>query len=162
MARLRSMVLLGLLAAAGTGACWHDDSPTGPADPVPFSSVYRAQSTGVTEGRVQTIDSAAEWAEAWQEIQRPASPPAPLPPVDFASRRLLLAAAGTRPNGCYAIAVEAIHRRGQTLEATIVETVPGSACVCTQALTQPVHVVQLQRSGEPIVGAIEQRTNPCG
>lgn len=159
MARLHIVVLLPLLAAAG--ACWHGNSPTAPGDTVPFSTVYEAQSTGVTDGRVQTIASAAEWANVWQEIQRPSSPPAPLPPVDFASQRLLLAAAGTRPDGCYAIAVEEIERRGRTLVARIVETVPGSGCVCTQALTQPVHVVQLERTGEPISGITERRAARC-
>ena len=161
MARLRNVAMLPVIALAG--ACWHSDSPTATrGDVIPFSTVYQAQYSGVTEARLQVIGSTAEWADAWREIQGSISPPEPLPQVDLTRQRLLLAAIGTRPNGCYSVEVEAIERSGPALEATVVETRPGAACVCTEAITHPVHVVSLQRSGEAIVGRQESRINRCG
>lgn len=161
MARLRSMALLPFVALAG--ACWESSSPTDPGGGhVPFTSVYQDQHTGVTAGRVEIIETSADWATAWREIHANSSERPALPAVDFAQRRLLLAAAGQRPDGCYAIEVAAVARQRAALEAILVETVPGQGCFCTQAITHPVHVVSLQRSAEPITSRSERRVRNCG
>ena len=68
-----------------------------------------------------------------------------LPEVDFGRESLILAAAGTRSNGCYSIAVSRARLTVEgAVELEVVETSPGPSCVCTQALTQPVHVVRLE------------------
>lgn len=159
MARLRTLALLSIAAVSG---CPGSDPPTDPGGgSVAFVSVHQAQYSGIGAYRLQTITSAAQWASVWAEIHLPASEAPPLPPVDFAGQRLLLAAAGERPNGCYSLAVESIARRGSGLEATLVETVPGSDCACTLAITQPLHVVSLQRSEEAIAGRTVRRAARC-
>ena len=159
MARLRSPALLATIALVG---CLGSDSPSDPTGGfLPFQTVYQAQASGIDDTRVQTISSAADWAAAWQEIHRRTSEPPPLPAVDFVAQRLLLAAAGSRPNGCYALEVESIVRRGPVLEATLVETVAVAGCVCTQAITQPLHVVASRRAEEPFVARTVQRAASC-
>ena len=160
MARLCILALLPIAALSG---CLGSDPPTDPGGgPIPFVTVYQAQYTGIDSQRVESITSAAQWSSVWREIHRPSSEPPSLPAVDFAAQRLLLAAAGERPNGCYAIAVDSIVRRGAVLEATLVETVPGNDCACTLAITQPVHVVSLQRSEEAIADRTLRRSASCG
>ena len=160
MARLRTLALLPVVALSG---CLGTDSPTDPSGgTVPFVTVYKTQYSGIGAYRLQPIASAAQWASVWQEIHSPTSEPLALPPVDFAGQRLLLAAAGERPNGCYSIAVDSIVRRGSMLEATLVETVPGNDCGCTLAITQPLHVVGLQRSDEAIAARTVRRAATCG
>ncbi len=69
------------------------------------------------------------------------------PAVDFTRDVVIAAAAGQRTTGGHAIAVERVTRTGDGMAVEVVETVPGSGCMTTQALTQPVDLVVVAASG---------------
>jgi hypothetical protein len=98
----------------------------------------------------RTIRSHQEWTAAWQTLQAHQSPTPALPAVDFAQAMVVLVAAGTRPNGCFAIDVtDATVRASGVVELEVTETTPGTGYACTLAITQPVHAVTVPRVPGP-------------
>ena len=141
---LRLAVLLAVSAAL-VAAC--DDSPTEPGDvQLSFETVLNNSYSGITGPELLSIRDAGEWPRTWERLHAGLSPVPPLPAVDFDRRMLLLAALGSRANGCFAVEITDISlKRSGEIEIEVMEDEPGPACGCTQAVTNPVHVVSLER-----------------
>jgi hypothetical protein len=139
-----------LLVPALFVAC-DDSSPTSPqAGPIAFETVVSSSHSGYTAPVRRTIRTHQEWAGAWQTLHVGQSPTPPLPAVDFDQAMVVLVAAGTRPNGCFAIDVtEATMRASGVVELEVTETIAGTGCACTLAITQPVHAVKVPRVAGP-------------
>ncbi len=141
-------ILYCLLTAATiailTLAC--DDSPTAPGDaPIAFESVVASSSSGFDAPQREVIRDPEQWARAWDVLHARRGSVPPVPAFDFTQQMLVLAAMGSRNTGCFNVEVTAINLRRGTLEIEVVEREPTASCICTQALTEPVHVVSLDR-----------------
>lgn len=141
----------GLLLVCLLFVACDEDSPTAPQDtPLVFETVVKASYSGFFEPARGTVRTAEEWGQVWQTLHAGLSPMPPLPAIDFDREMVVLAAAGTRSNGCYALDITGARRRGNGgVELEVTETVPGPTCACTEALTQPVHVVKVVRVPGP-------------
>lgn len=139
-----------LLVSALFVAC-SDSSPTSPqAGPIAFETLASASYSGFTAPERRTIRNPQEWADAWQTLHLGQSPMPPLPAVDFDQATVVLVAAGSRPNGCFAIDVtEASVGASGAVELEVTETTPGPSCGCTLAITQPVHAVEIPQVAGP-------------
>jgi hypothetical protein len=123
-----------------------DDSPTAPKDVlVAFETVVTSSGSGFAAPRQEVIRNGEEWARAWDLVHAGRSPVPTRPAVDFGREMVVLAAMGSSNNGCFRVEVEAIHLRDTTLEIEVAELEPSASCGCTQQITQPVHVVRLER-----------------
>jgi hypothetical protein len=92
----------------------------------------------------KVIRDDSTYAQFWQALgagQRPA--------VDFTRDVVIAVAAGQRPTGGHAIAVERVARAGKSMTVDVVETVPGPGCWTTQQITQPVDVVVIAAADTP-------------
>lgn len=128
---------------------------------VAFSTVVKNSHSGILEPRQEVIGDSGRWAAAWSEIHAGLHPVPPLPSVPFSQRMVVLAAIGERPDGCYQTDVTAIRTGSGRLEVSIVES-QSVGCGCTQALTHPVHVVELDRLQATPHFDVSQRTVSCG
>jgi PrcB C-terminal len=138
--RLLMTATLAILALA----C--DDSPTAPGDaPIAFETVVATSSSGFVAPRREVIRDAEQWARAWDLLHARQGSVPPLPDVDFTRRMLVLAAMGSRNTGCFQVEVTAINLRRGAVEVEVMERAPTASCICTEALTEPVHVVSLDR-----------------
>ena len=81
------------------------------------------------------------WASVWAQAYQSYTPQAP--PVDFGSYRVLVAALGQRGSGGHDIRIDSIGRFEHGSVAYVTTTTPGSTCLTTQALTQPVHILRV-------------------
>ncbi len=140
-----------------------DDSPTSPEDAaITFETVVASSSSGFSSPRYDVIRDAGEWGQTWNILHAGQSPLPPLPGIDFEREMVMLAAMGTGNNGCFRVEVSAITLRASGgLDVEVTELEPGTSCSCTQAITQPVHVVRLQRieAGENIL--VDRRPLSC-
>jgi hypothetical protein len=135
-----------LLVPALLTAC-DSGTPTAPPDsPLAVETLTSEFYSGFTAPRRTVVRTAGELADAWQTLYATRSPQPPLPAVDFDRTTVVVVAAGNRPTGCFAIEVTGASLRGDGAAVfEVTETVPGPTCACTQALTQPVHVVRVPR-----------------
>ena len=135
-----------LLVSVLVVAC-DDGSPSAPEDvTLSFETVAQASYSGFTASQRRAVHGESDWSQVWQTLYAGQTPAPVQPAVDFDRETVLLAAAGIRNNGCYAIEITRASLKGNgILELEVTETVPGPACSCTEALTQPVHLVRVAR-----------------
>ena len=140
--------LLFLLAA---GACVRGEGLTLPKDAsrVPDDQVVTLlseSSSGVTERRRGVIQTADEWAAFWNQVYATRMPAPPEPAIDFGESTIIVAAMGSRSSGGYAIDLTEVGRVGTDYHVVVRESSPGSNCMTTGALTQPVAAVRVPRT----------------
>ena len=125
---------------------------------LPIRRIGQWTASGISTAERMVIRDDSTYARFWESLgagQRPV--------VDFSRDVVIAVAAGQRPSGGHAIAVERVAHAGAGLVVEVVETVPGPGCWTTQQLTRPVDVV--------VVAAADARTwsfsdrtrvQPCG
>ncbi len=128
-----------------------DAAPYAPYDPnaagtsLPIRRIGQWSTSGLTTPAREVIRDDGAYARFWASLgagERPS--------VDFNRDVVIAVAAGQRSTGGHAIAVNRVIRAGQGLAVEVVETAPGTGCMTTQQLTQPVDVV--------VVAAADART----
>jgi hypothetical protein len=158
---MRSAVLLAA-ALAATASCV-DERPTAP-DTVPIEHLAPAPVaiSGFDEPARRVVEDEAAWAGVWSRAFG-TGPGAPArPAVDFAKERVLVVAAGTRPTGGHAIAVDRVEATAGGLVARVVLSAPGPACAAIQMRTQPLDLVRLTRKGGAVRFESEEKVTDCG
>lgn len=139
--RFLALLSVSILAAG----C--DDSPTEPGDvPLSFETVVLASSSGYTVPSQQVIRSEDDWAGVWETLYAGQSPVPAMPAVDFARQVAVLAASGAKSNSCFRVEITGVTRKaGGSLEVEVTDFEPGPSCACLAVITQPAHVVKLDR-----------------
>ncbi len=121
----------------------------GPQCDEPFTEVLNKSFSGVTSQQFSIIESDGAWCAFWDDVHSIIFPPPPcdLLGIDFESEVAIVAALGSRPNGCYGVDIVCVDRLGSStnLKAVVNEVVPGPGCACTQAVVNPVDVVTVSR-----------------
>ena len=88
-------------------------------------------------------------------------PPPEAPEIDFANEMVVVAAMGTRPSGGYAIRIDRVARRGNTVWVEVTSSAPGSGCMTTASLTAPVDLVVTQRMTGKVVFVEKSEVRNC-
>ena len=147
--------IVAVIAGCGSPDVTQPVGPTVPlvrlrADPYSFSSY-----SGFEAPTRLVVRDAATWAAVWQQIYDRETPVPPLPAIDFSREMIVVAALGSRGTGGYSILLEGATETADGTAVTVKSTSPGSTCLVTEALTQPIDVARLPlRSGS--VTFIEQ------
>ena len=81
-------------------------------------------------------------------------------PVDFSSSQVLVSSIGEKPTGGYTVSATNIEEFDDIIVVTVVQTIPGPACINTQGATHPFEFVVVP-SRKPIEIFERQRINEC-
>lgn len=139
-----------LSACAGTGG----ERP----EVLPQKDLARGAYSALRFERTQVIRDTATLAQFWER----ARVRDPLPAVDFSQRMVIIAALGERRTGGYRIDIEKVLATDTGVRVQIQASTPGEACMVTQALTQPFHIVSVPAHSGPVAFDIEHTTVECG
>jgi protease stability complex PrcB-like protein len=146
---------LAIVAAVGIAACSSAVAPGAPRVPLPItrftprSEAFSSFSGIRTPTRSVVRDSSA-WRVTWQQINQPFFPPPPLPTVDFNREMVLLAGMGTQPSGGYELLIERATRDTTGIEVQLRRISPGAGCPVSAVLTQPLDLVRVPFSDQPV------------
>lgn len=114
-----------------------------------------------TPERVVVRDQ-SHWASVWDTTSAYQIPVPPVPTVDFSQEMVIVAALGAHPTGGYDISIDSVVVDSGAAEVFVVATAPGTGCVTTQAVTQPVTMLKIAA----IEGAVRfherTQTQSCG
>ncbi|MDY6936376.1 MAG: protease complex subunit PrcB family protein [Cyanobacteriota bacterium] len=122
---------------------------TPPETSIPFSTLDRGSYAGIDEPFAQTIGDAASWEIFWNQLQGNLVPIPSVPDVDFTEKEILAVGMGQRNSGGYYIEVESVAIEAGTVEVSFRETT-NSCGIATMALTQPYHLVVIDRLDFPV------------
>merc|ERR1719491_2255347 len=95
------------------------------------------------------ITTQGEWEGLWGRHASIRSPPAPLPAVNFSTEMVLCVFMGTRSSGGHAVKIKGIEK-GAAVWKVFCETVSPGGGMTTMALTQPFHMVRVEKTDVPI------------
>ena len=102
------------------------------------------------------------WLELWKQLSSRQFRPPPLPEIDFSREMLIVVAMGERNTGGFSIIVDGVYERDKKLEVVVKSTSPGKNCMLSQAFTQPVDIIRVQKSDYPVVFRETNVSNDCG
>lgn len=146
MTALRRILLL--LLGIGLAGCRDVSNP--PAVPfgarvavAPSADVAHSYFSGVGDAARLVIADSATWAAIWAQVFAGVRPQPELPPVDFRTDRVLLAALGERRSGGYDIRIDSTVQFAFGTIAYITSVIPGHNCGTLAVITQPVDLVRL-------------------
>jgi hypothetical protein len=168
---MRTRLLVTLAATLLAGAC--SEPPTARQDPVAdalggnpvqlvrFTQYFPADNSGFERQTRVVVSSQAAWEAAWRQIWKNESPVPPAPAVNFDTHVVLLASMGVRGSGGHTVRLAAAANRGDHVGVRVIETSPGSSCVTTAAITEPVDVVLLPRTPLPVLWETDRVVHEC-
>lgn len=125
-------------------------------EPIRFDAPVRIEAR-----RHEAIRHPDAWLALWREATAGTEPAPEPPPVDLDIRTILLAAAGEKPTGGYAVTIEAAHLIGDTLHVDVLERSPGQGCMTTQAITYPLAAVTVERVDAEARFHVRRETGDC-
>lgn len=162
---IRTACLLTALALVA-GGCGSAPITGVPADAslVPddrVDTLFDDSYSGIDERQRRVVRESGAWADAWEQLHEGRTPVPELPAVDFGESLVIVAAMGSRPSGGHVIAVESVHRAGETLYVVVRETSPGENCVTTSALTTPATAVRLPRVSGDVHFVEKESVSEC-
>ena len=125
---------------------------------LPIRRIGQWTASGISTAERMVIRDDSTYARFWQALGA-----GERPPVDFSRDVVIAVAAGQRPSGGHAIAVERVAHAGAGMVVEVVETVPGPGCWTTQQLTRPVDVVVVAAADARTWSFTDRtRVQPCG
>jgi protease stability complex PrcB-like protein len=138
-----------LLLTLALAACSSPSSPDGQAPlavtrlgPETASFTYYS---GMRQSQRLVVRDQATWQQTWSTIWSNTSAVPALPAVDFDREMVIVAALGERTSGGFSILVDRVTESGNGLTVSVRSVSPGSSCIVTLALTQPVDIVRVTR-----------------
>jgi len=109
-------------------------------------TLARQLNGGMTTRERLVVRSASEWPAIWSRIHGGQNPQPDVVQPDFSTEMAVVASMGQKPSGGFEIVIDSVtrHERGSIVFVT--EKSPGSNCVTTGALAEPVHAVRAPRT----------------
>ena len=131
----------------------------------PFTSVFHGRRCGPQFRDLRVVEDEAEWCRFWDEI--PSCSPTPAvcdtSTVDFDLEVAVIAALGTRPDGCYDVEISCIHTDEESNDTLIFvrELAPGAGCFCLDEIITPFDIVKVDRPIRQATFEMETTVRDC-
>ncbi|MFZ5822918.1 MAG: protease complex subunit PrcB family protein [Bacillota bacterium] len=132
----RLLLLLSLLLLAGCAR---------PAAALEFVTLARGHHSGIKEPTAVLITDQKGWEGHWRRHASIFVPPPPPPPVDFRTASVVALHLGERRTGGYSVIITAVKRADGALHVVAAERSPAPGSPVTMALTQPYHIIRVER-----------------
>ena len=116
-----------------------------------FSTIEKGFRSEIKERKLVVIKKEKEWADLWQLHKGAFRPEQHIPAVDFQQEMVIAVLSGEKRTGGYGIEITRVEENLEKsrLEVFFLETHPSPESMVTQALTQPYHIVKLNRVDIP-------------
>jgi hypothetical protein len=117
---------------------------------IAFESVAKDRASGIVTPRQVVIKDQAAWQALWAEHGKSRIPAPPLPAVDFSRQMLVGVFAGHKPDGCHSAGIVRVASNDGKLVVEYEESGRGPGVFCAAVLTQPMHIVAVERLDAPV------------
>ena len=111
-----------------------------------FTNIAKGDVSGQQEARQVTVRTAAEWQALWKSH----SPMEKLPAVDFSKRMVVGIFLGSKPSAGHEVEIIGVRTEGKDLVVEYVQKQPGRGTMAAQILTEPFHLVAVDRHPGPV------------
>jgi len=138
----------------------------GPAAAAPvldsLSRLLHEENSGLKDPVRTVIRDSSAWQEWWRRVTANHRQPVPVPPVDFRREMVVLVGLGTQRSTGYEVSVVSVRQVGATLQVRVQVSLLGAGpCMAGMAVTSPVDVIRIPRSGGVVTFLDESFQQDC-
>lgn len=153
LVRVITLTLLAVIAVALIAGCPQIEYPPPPPQETElrFRTISIGHNSGYTERRNYVITNDGDWRDLWNKTYAIVLPPPAAPEIDLAQNMIIAVYMGERRTGGYRIEIVKVLEHKDYIEVFIEETYPEPGAIVTTALTQPYHIIEVQRVDKDIV-----------
>ena len=106
------------------------------------------------------VNTQKEWEHVWMKHTHTAAQSNP-PQVDFSKYTVIAVFMGQYSTGGCKIRVREIIDTGLSVIVRVERTHPGKGCIVIEALTQPYHIVMVEKISKPVIFSTYVIVNEC-
>lgn len=126
-----------------------------------FQTISRGYYSGHKSPAYYVMVNEDEWREVWNQHDSIHYPQDPLPEVNFSETIVIAVFMGEFNTGGYGIEIKEILNINQLIVVKVEKTFPGEGCILTEALSQPYHIVKINKIDKEITFETVERTIEC-
>lgn len=130
-------------------------------DTIEFQTIGKGYISGHENQANCVINDADEWADVWNQHVQIFFPQSPPPEVDFSNTTIIAVFMGQFNTGGYGIEVKEISDTGSAVVVRAEKSHPGKGCIVTTALSQPYHIVKVDKIDKPVTFETFERIIEC-
>lgn len=120
-----------------------------PAQSGTIVRLYHSTTSTLNRPVRKVVRDSAGWVDAWALLRESTGRPGPLPSVDFSKHMVVMVGLGDKASTGHDITVDSVTVADSDYLVFVQSTDPNN-CPGGAALTQPVDVVRIPRSGLPV------------
>ncbi len=141
--------------ALGPGLANSQENPPGSGPEIEFETLLEG-SSAVLEPGIMIIGDQEALTLLYEQLGE-----SNLPQVDFAKNIVVGVFEGEQPRGGFDLEVEEVLALPEGLAIFLRETIPGSACLTTQAISAPFEIVSIPKISQDIFFAVTPVIAEC-
>lgn len=126
-----------------------------------FDTLVSGDSQGQMSASQSVIRDSATWNKIWNDMHSHISPRPPLLEVNFSKDMVIYIQMGVQTSGGHSTKIQNIALGADQIIVLYSETSPGPNCMVAQALSNPYHIVRLERSDKPVSFELSNRVKDC-
>ncbi len=127
-----------------------------------LSHLLHEENSGLKDPVRTVIRDSSAWKEWWRRVTADHLQAVPVPSVDFHREMVVLVGLGTQRSTGYEVSVVSVRRVGATLQVRVQVSLLGPGpCMAGMAVTSPVDVIRIPRSGSVVTFLDESFQQDC-
>lgn len=140
----RLLLIASLFAVPACGGSNADGSSE-----VVFETLDQSSNSGVLSEQLNVVRDTTAWAALWAQHTNKLVPPPTEPTVDFSRNMVLAVFLGSRPSGCYSVAITRVLQETSNTTVEYHEVISSSQ-ICTAVVVYPSHLVAVPAASAPV------------
>ncbi|MFH1777864.1 MAG: protease complex subunit PrcB family protein [Candidatus Omnitrophota bacterium] len=121
------------------------------ASEIKITQEWKGHYSGYNQQEMFVITTKEEWSAVWKKVHSLQLSIPVLPEIDFDKEMVIAVFMGEKSSGGYIIEVTKIIKTDKEVVVEIMEKTPAPGTMKTMALTQPYHLVVIEKSNLPVV-----------
>ena len=154
---------LALMALLASVCAQQMPASPGMAVPMPITRLPLdgAAFSGYEQPITLVVRDRETWQSTWSQVYRARNEVPPLPPIDFSTEMIVVAALGAKPTSGYAVELTSAYVSNGTVTVEAASVSPGPLCVTLQVITNPVDIARLPRRDGAVQFHFTPRVASC-
>ena len=112
---------------------------------ISFSTIAAGNYSGISKKKNVIISNQKDFEKIWSECYSIQIPQPKAPQINFEKECVLIAFSGEFSSGGYKVELANINKKRRSMNVDVINTAPGADCNVTSAMTQPFHMIKMQK-----------------